>query len=160
MLLLQHLLQAWQNLMPHNYCKIKILLGILDQDPTAHKDILSMMKAVQKLRVGTEISSFLVSFEYMLNAAASQYKYKKTYQEDLEDQRGKSERTFSSIQEARDEISDAEKQLTASDQRKTFLDQEIEAMEKKLEEMKKERASLNENYGKLTEDVQRKTQIE
>src|ERR1044072_7003672 len=157
MLLLQHLLQAWQNLMPHNYCKIKILLGILDQDPTTYKDILSMMKAVQKLRVGTEISSFLVSFEYMLNAAAFQCKNKKTYQEVLQDQRGKSERTFSSIQEVRNEISDAEKQLTASDQRKVVLDQEIEVLEKKLEDMKRERASLNENYGKLAEDIKQKT---
>src|ERR1044072_8024445 len=134
------------------------LLEILDQDPTAYKDILSMIKGVQKLRVGTEISSFLVSFEYMLNAAATQSKNKKTYQEILNDQRGKSERTFSSIQEVRDKISDNEKQLTALDQRKAVLDAEIEALEKKLEELKKERVSLIENHGKLAEDVKQKTQ--
>jgi chromosome segregation ATPase len=135
------------------------LLEILDQDPTAYKDILTMIKGVQKLRVGTEISSFLISFEYMLNVAATQFKNKKTYQEVLQDQRGKSERTFSSIQEVRNEISDTEKQLNASNQRKTFLDQEIEVLEKKLEEMKQERASLNESHGKLAEDIQQKTQV-
>ena len=105
-----------------------------------------MMKAVQKLRVGTEISSFLVSFEYMLNAAASQCKNKKTYQEALQDQKAQSERTFSSIQEVRNEISDTEKQSNASDQRKALLDQEIEVLEKKLEEMRRERDSLNESH--------------
>ena len=94
----------------------------------------------------------------MLNVAATQSKNKKTYQEILKDQRGKSERTFSSIQEVRDEISDNEKQLTTSDQRKVILDAEIEALENKLEDLKKERVSLIENHGKLAEDVKQKTQ--
>src|ERR1044072_5897949 len=117
-----------------------------------------MIRGVQKLRVGSEISSFLISFEYMLNVAATQSKCKKTYEAVLKDQRGKSEKTFSSIQEVRDEIFDAEKQLAASDQKKVFLDAEIATLEKKLDEMKQERASLNDNCGKLAEDVKQKTQ--
>jgi hypothetical protein len=134
------------------------LLEILNQDPLAYKDVLSLIRGVQKLRVETEISSFLISFEYMLNAAATQCKNKKTYENILKDQRGKSKMTFSSIQEVREEISDTEKQLAASDKRKVVLDEEIKALEKKLEEMKKERASLNDNCGKLSEDVKQKTQ--
>ena len=134
------------------------LLEVLDQDPGAYKDILCMIRGVQKLRVGSEISSFLISFEYMLNAAATQSKYKKTYEEVLKDQRSKSEKTFSSIQEVRDEISDTEKHLAASNQRKVVLDKEIAVLEKKLEEMKKERAFLTDDCGKLSEDVKQKTQ--
>src|ERR1044072_5725542 len=134
------------------------LLEILEQDPGAYKDILCMIRGVQKLRVGSEISSFLISFEYMLNAAATQSKYKKTYEETLKEQRGKSEKTFSSIQEVRDEISDTEKKLAASGQRKVVLDKEIAVLEKKLEEMKKERAFLNDDCEKLSEDVKQKTQ--